>query len=105
MNKVRDIKVSESVKAYIVAIVNGTRNNARIRLGVSPRGTLALMRASQSYAAIMGRDHVIPDDVKAVSVPTLAHRIIARSQNTIRLSETNKTVIELVIDTVPAPVQ
>ena len=105
MNKVRDIKVSESVKAYIVAIVNGTRNNARIRLGVSPRGTLALMRASQSYAAIMGRDHVIPDDVKAVAVPTLAHRIIARSQNTIRLSETNKTVIELVIDTVPAPVQ
>lgn len=105
MNMVRDIKVSESVKAYIVAIVNGTRNNARIRLGVSPRGTLALMRASQSYAAIMGRDHIIPDDVKAVAVPTLAHRIIARSQNTIRLSETNKTVIELVIDTVPAPVQ
>ena len=101
---VRDIKVSALVKQYIVDIVTMTRESDRVRLGVSPRGTLALMRASQAWAALEGRDFVLPDDVKAVAVPVLAHRIISRSQGTIRLTESNSNIIEYIIDTVPVPV-
>ncbi len=101
---VRSIKVSALLKQYIVDIVSMTRESDRIRLGVSPRGTLALMRASQAWAAISGRDYVLPDDVKAVAVPVLSHRIISRSQGTIRLTESNSNIIEYIIDTVPVPV-
>ena len=60
--------------------------------------------ASQAWAAMSGRDYVIPDDVKKVAVPVLSHRIITRSQNTIRLTDTNEQVIEAILDTVRAPV-
>ena len=101
---VQDITVSDPVKYYILAIVDATRKSDRLRLGVSPRGSLALMKASQAWAAMSGRDYVIPDDVKKVAVPVLAHRIITRSQNTIRLTDTNEQVIEAIVDTVKAPV-
>lgn len=101
---VKNITVSEPIKDYIINIAEATRTSDRLRLGVSPRATLALMKASQAYAAIMGRDYVIPDDVKKVSVPVLSHRIITRSQNTIRLTDTNEQIIEYIIDTVRAPI-
>lgn len=101
---VRRIKVSALVKQYIVDIVAVTRESERVRLGVSPRGSLALMRASQAWAAMDGRDYVLPDDVKATAVPVLSHRIISRSQGTIRLTESNANIIEYIIDTVPVPV-
>lgn len=102
---VSKIKVSERIKEYIVAISNATRESERLRLGVSPRATLAMMKTSQAFAAISGRDFVLPDDVKAVAVPVLSHRIISRSQNTIRLSDSNEAMIEYIIDTVPTPVE
>ena len=102
---VTEITVSDRVKEYIVAIVNATRESDRLRLGVSPRGSLALMRAAQAYAAIEGREFVLPDDVKAVSVPVLAHRVISRSQNTIRITDSNEILISYIVDTVPAPVE
>ena len=98
------ITVSEPIKSYIIAIADATRQSDRLRLGVSPRGTLALMKASQAWAAMSERDYVIPDDVKKVAVPVLSHRIITRSQNTIRLTDTNEQVIEAIVDTVRAPV-
>ena len=98
------ITVSDPVKNYLIAIVDATRKSERLRLGVSPRGTLSLMKASQAWAAMAGRDYVIPDDVKKVAVPVLSHRIITRSQNTIRLTDTNEQVIEAIVDTVRAPV-
>ena len=101
---VRTVKVSDAIKDYIVRIVNATRDSEKIRLGVSPRGALWLMRAAQSKAAIEGRDYVLPDDVKAVTVPVLAHRIISRSQHTIRLPESNENIIEYIIDGVRAPI-
>lgn len=101
---VREIRVSALVKQYIVDIVSMTRESERVRLGVSPRGTLALMRASQAWAVMDGRDYVLPDDVKATAVPVLAHRIISRSQGTIRLTESNANIIEYILDTVPVPV-
>ncbi len=102
---VKNIIVSEPIKDYIIDIADATRNSDRLRLGVSPRATLAMMRASQAYAAIMGRDYVLPDDVKKIAVPVLSHRIITRSQNTIRLTDTNEQVIEYIIDTVRAPIE
>lgn len=101
---VKNITVSEPIKDYIINIAEATRTSDRLRLGVSPRATLAMMKASQAYAAVMGRDFVIPDDVKKVSVPILSHRIITRSQNTIRLTDTNEQIIEYIIDTVRAPI-
>ncbi len=101
---VKNITVSEPIKDYIINIAEATRESDRLRLGVSPRATLALMKASQAYAAIMGRDFVIPDDVKKVSIPILSHRIITRSQNTIHLTDTNEQIIEYIIDTVRAPI-
>ena len=105
MSAVTNITISDPIKNYIVDIITETRDSDRTRLGVSPRGTLALMKASQAYAAIEGRDFVIPDDVKAVCVPVLAHRIISRSQNTIRITESNENIIEYIIDKIPAPIK
>lgn len=102
---VKHVTVSESIKDYIVTIAEATRDNERLRLGVSPRGTLALMRASQAYAAIMNRDFVIPDDVKKVAVPVLSHRILTQSRNSIRLSDANEQVIEYLLDTIKAPIE
>ncbi len=101
---VREVTVSDAVKDYIVRLVVATRESDRVRLGVSPRGTLALMRASQGYAAVMGRDYVLPDDVKAVAVPVLAHRIISRSQSTVRLTQSAQTIIEYILENVAAPI-
>ena len=102
---VKNITVSDPIKDYIIDIADATRNSDRLRLGVSPRATLAMMRASQAYAAIMERDYVLPDDVKKIAVPVLSHRIITRSQNTIRLTDTNEQVIEYILDTVRAPIE
>lgn len=102
---VRKITVSDAIKDYIVRITAETRVSENIRLGVSPRGTLALMRASQAYAALEGRDFVLPDDVKELAVPVLSHRIISRSQNTIRISESNETIIEYILERLPAPLK
>ncbi len=101
---VKNITVSEPIKDYIINIAEATRTSERLRLGVSPRATLAMMRASQAYAAILGRDYVLPDDVKKISIPVLSHRIITRSQNTIRLTDTNEQIIEYILDTVRAPI-
>lgn len=73
---VRDIHISESINKYIVQIVRSTRENKDIYLGCSPRGSLALSRAGQIFAAISGRDFVIPDDIKYLVVPVLSHRLI-----------------------------
>ncbi|MBE6541329.1 MAG: MoxR family ATPase [Ruminococcaceae bacterium] len=101
---VKLITVSDPIKDYIINIANATRENEKLRLGVSPRASLAMMRVAQAYAAIMGRDYVLPDDVKKISVPVLSHRIITRSHNTIHLTNTNEQVIEYIIDTVRAPI-
>ena len=74
--QIKSIHVDPSIREYIVAIANATRNHASIYLGVSPRGSLALFRASQALAAMRGRGYVIPDDVKLLAKPTLGHRVI-----------------------------
>ncbi len=74
----REIALSDSVRDYIVALVERTRQLEQVLLGASPRATLALMRAAQAYAAVHGRDFTTPDDVKALAAPVLAHRLTVR---------------------------
>lgn len=77
---VREIYVDESIDDYIVNIVKATRNSPDIQLGASPRGSLALFRAAQAWAVINGRDYVLPDDVKELAKPVLAHRLIIKPE-------------------------
>lgn len=72
----RDITIHPSLRRYIVEIIEATRDRAKVSMGVSPRGTLALVRALQAYALIHGRSYVVPEDVKELAVPVLAHRIV-----------------------------
>ncbi|WP_152361713.1 AAA family ATPase [Microlunatus speluncae] len=73
---VRGVYVSQSVKQYIVAVVNATRNTRDLRIGASPRASLQLLRASRAFAALSGRDYVTPDDVGTLAVSVLAHRVL-----------------------------
>ncbi|MDC1141782.1 MoxR family ATPase [Planctomycetota bacterium] len=76
---VKKVKVDTSIADYILEIVAETRAHAKLVSGVSPRGSVSLFRASQAYALIEGRDYVVPDDVKTLAVPVLAHRVIERT--------------------------
>ena len=73
---VKSVYVSPAVKHYLVQVVNATRNSRDLRLGASPRATLQLLRASRAHAALAGRDYVSPDDVAALGVAVLAHRVL-----------------------------
>ena len=73
---VRGVVVSDLLKQYVIKLVNATRSHEDLRLGASPRATLHLLRASRAWAALDGRDYVIPDDVQALAVPVLAHRLL-----------------------------
>ncbi len=100
--QVRGIHVDPSIREYIVAIANATRNHQSIYLGASPRGSLALFRASQALAAMRGRGYVIPDDVKLLVKPTLAHRIIVTPAARVR-SVTSSALLDEIMQTVPVP--
>jgi MoxR-like ATPase len=100
--QVRSIHVDPSIREYIVAIANATRNHNNIYLGSSPRGSLALYRTSQALAAIRGRGYVIPDDVKLLAKPTLAHRIIVTPAARVR-AITSAAVLDEILQSVPVP--
>ncbi|MBQ7300611.1 MAG: MoxR family ATPase [Clostridia bacterium] len=102
---VRKIHLSEAVKDYIVRIAAATRSSEKLRIGVSPRGSLALAHVAQARAALDGRDYVLPDDVKQVAVPVLAHRVISKSQNSVRLAQSTETIVDYLLSTVPAPIE
>jgi MoxR-like ATPase len=97
---VREIYVDSTVSEYIVRLVNGTRNHPDVYLGASPRGSLALYRAGQAMAALLGRDYVIPDDIKALAEPALAHRLIIKTSSTIHDVQPGHVVREL-LDSTP----
>ena len=101
---VRQVRVEDSVREYIVRIARATREHPSVALGVSPRGTMALYRTSQARAAIRGRPYVIPDDVKALASYVLTHRIIIDPQTRLRGRTTQEVVMD-VVDQVPVPVE
>ena len=78
---IEDVYISDAVLDYITEIVRATRENKKeIEVGASPRGSLALLRLSRAYAALEGRDYVIPDDIKKVAIPALSHRLILKRE-------------------------
>jgi len=99
---VRNIYVSPAIQRYIVDLVGRTRNSNDVYLGASPRGSLALFRASQAWAALEGRDHVLPDDVKALAVAVLGHRIIVSPAARLRELSADRIVDEIV-HSLPVP--
>ena len=99
---VMQCSVHEDVMRYMAAICEAARNPEKVRLGPSPRALLALMRACQALAAIRGRDYVIPDDVKELAVPVLAHRVILRG---VSYKLSSEGFIAEVLASVPAPTE
>ncbi len=97
---VREVYVDSTVADYIVRLVNATRLHPDVYLGASPRGSIALYRAGQALAGLLGRDYVIPDDVKALAEPALAHRLIIKTSSTIHDVSAAHVVREL-LDSVP----
>ena len=98
----RDIIISAPVRRYIIDVVRATRDHAAVQFGASPRGSLGLMRASQALAVLRGREYTLPDDVKLLAVPVLAHRLILNEQNRLR-GESAKDVLEAIIEQLPVP--
>ena len=96
------IRISHPVREYITNIVRATRSNTSLSLGASPRGSLGLMRASQALAALRGREYVLPDDIKALAVPVLSHRLILKEQERLR-GETPEHFLEEIIKQIPVP--
>jgi len=99
---VKGIYIDDSVKEYIVAVVGETRKHSDVYLGASPRGSLALYKTSQARAALLGRDYVIPDDIKALAQVTLSHRLIIGPSARIKNVDP-KAVVEEIISSVPVP--
>ena len=102
VDAVRQIYVSPIVQKYIVELVGRTRQNSDVYLGASPRGSLALFRAGQARAALQGRDHVLPDDIKALAIAVLGHRIIVSPAARLRELSADRIVQEVVYN-VPVP--
>jgi len=100
--QIKDVYINDLVKEYIVSLVNATRKHPDVYLGASPRGSIALYKTGQARAAILARDYVIPDDIKALALVTLAHRLIispsARIKNIDPLA-----VIQEILDSTPVP--
>ena len=100
----RQVYIDDSVRSYVTAITRATRDHQSIDLGASPRASLGLHLASQALAAIRGRDYVIPDDVKHLSVPALAHRLISKTEARLR-EHSSEAIVNEIVATVPVPVE
>jgi MoxR-like ATPase len=100
----RQVRVEDSLRDYIVRIARATRQNAEIQLGASPRASLGLYQAAQAHAAILGRDYVLPDDVKQIAPPVLCHRLMVAPQAQLRGRSASELVADIVA-AVPVPVE
>jgi MoxR-like ATPase len=98
------VRVEESLRGYIVAIAHATRVHPAIELGVSPRVSLYLYRAAQAYAAMSGRDYVLPDDIKYLAPYVLTHRLMLGAQTRLR-GRTTRDILQEIVESVPAPVE
>lgn len=96
-NGVEAVRLDDSLLGYILDLIRETRNGRPVKLGVSPRGALLLRRTAQAYALTFGRSYVTPDDIQAVAVPVLAHRIIIESQSygLVRIRESDAVIVDI----------
>jgi MoxR-like ATPase len=102
IDEIRHVYVSPAIQKYIIDLVGRTRQSGDVYLGASPRGSLSLFRTGQARAALLGRDHVLPDDIKALAVPVLGHRIIVSPAARLRELSADRIVQEIVY-TAPVP--
>jgi MoxR-like ATPase len=100
-NQVDRVRADESVLDYLIALVEATRHSPLLRLGVSPRGSLALLRAARARALADGREFLVPDDLKALAVPALSHRVLLRAASGGESGA--ETVVSALADSVPVP--
>ncbi len=104
MRVVRGLYVADPVKSYVVDLVAATRRSPELRLGASPRATIHLVRAARARAAVEGRDYVVPDDVHALAVPVLAHRLLLTAEAQIGRRSAAEVIADIVRTTpVPGP--
>ena len=99
---VRKVMVSDQVKDYIISLANATRTSPELRLGASPRATLHLLRASRAWAALDGRDYVIPDDVQRLARPVLAHRLLPTAEAIVERHQPEQ-VVDRIVAQLPLP--
>jgi MoxR-like ATPase len=102
-NQIRHITVMENIRRYILSLVRATREHPALTLGASPRGSLALYRAAQTHAALQKRDFVIPDDIKAVAVNCLAHRLVVNPEQAMG-GLTSMDIVQELLKKTPVPV-
>ncbi len=100
----RQVRVEDSVRGYILDITRSTREHLEVQLGASPRASLALYQSAQAWAAIKGREYVLPDDVKLMSPHVLTHRLIMSPQAQLRGREPSQ-IIEEIVDAIAVPVE
>jgi MoxR-like ATPase len=104
LNIVDGVTVNDAVRNYLLDIVGTTRSNTALRLGASPRASLALQHAAQGWAAMNGRSYVLPDDVKFLAVPVLAHRLLAETTTQLR-GQATALIIEDIVEATPVPIE
>lgn len=100
---VQSVKVESSLAEYLLELTARTRTHNELTLGVSTRGALTLYRAAQAYAYVEGRDYVIPDDIKAVALPVLAHRVVCRGVLREGHRQRAGQILKAMLDSVPVP--
>ncbi len=102
---VEQVRVDDSLVGYILSIVEETRSNEQLALGVSPRGTQSLYRAAQALALLEGRHYVLPDDIKRLTIPVFAHRLVLNQRNTLSLRSTEaaERILTEILDRIEVP--
>jgi MoxR-like ATPase len=99
---VRHVHVAEPLKQYVIRLVGATRASPELRLGASPRATLHLLRAGRARAALDGRDFVIPDDMQALALPVLAHRLLPSAEAVVT-QQSPERVLAAIVEHLPLP--
>lgn len=99
---IKQIYIDEDVQKYMVKIVQITRNDPRIEVGISPRGSIALFKLSKAHAAYYGRDYVVPDDVKNVAVQALSHRLMLKPESRVR-GINPESIVKEILNKIPVP--
>ncbi len=102
-DRVPAVKLDQAILDYILDLVEMTRQDEQLHLGVSPRGSLALTAAVQAYALLQGRDYVVPDDVKRLFIPACAHRVISKTYLQNGENDSTSRVLRQILDRVPTP--
>jgi len=104
--KVEKVKVDDALLEYLLKLIQATRNHPRLKLGASPRASLGLKQASKALAFILGRDYVIPDDIKKMTIPVLRHRLVFKQDifDQQKRSEQSEIILREILDQTPVPI-